>query len=153
MPRSSGNMFVNTWECRQMNTGRRNENNWKSKTKFRRLEWISGTSEVEVTGLEPATAWSQTRNATNCATPRCRKSGCKDSLFLWALQIFSKFFWYFKIFHAINYIKNHAPHILNIGYEIKKSRFSWSIGKKNLLLQPSNQNRPHEATKDYQIYY
>ena len=26
---------------------------------------------VEVTGLEPATAWSQTRNATNCATPRC----------------------------------------------------------------------------------
>ena len=25
---------------------------------------------VEVTGLEPATAWSQTRNATNCATPR-----------------------------------------------------------------------------------
>ena len=26
--------------------------------------------EVEVTGLEPATAWSQTRNATNCATPR-----------------------------------------------------------------------------------
>ncbi len=27
-------------------------------------------SMVEVTGLEPATAWSQTRNATNCATPR-----------------------------------------------------------------------------------
>lgn len=27
---------------------------------------------VEVTGLEPATAWSQTRNATNCATPRCQ---------------------------------------------------------------------------------
>lgn len=26
---------------------------------------------VEVTGLEPATAWSQTRTATNCATPRC----------------------------------------------------------------------------------
>ena len=25
---------------------------------------------VGVTGLEPATAWSQTRNATNCATPR-----------------------------------------------------------------------------------
>ena len=30
---------------------------------------------VEVTGLEPATAWSQTRNATNCATPRF--CGCK----------------------------------------------------------------------------
>ena len=28
---------------------------------------------VEVTGLEPATAWSQTRNATNCATPRYEK--------------------------------------------------------------------------------
>ena len=28
---------------------------------------------VGVTGLEPATAWSQTRNATNCATPRCNK--------------------------------------------------------------------------------
>ena len=26
--------------------------------------------KVGVTGLEPATAWSQTRNATNCATPR-----------------------------------------------------------------------------------
>ncbi len=25
---------------------------------------------VGATGLEPATAWSQTRNATNCATPR-----------------------------------------------------------------------------------
>jgi hypothetical protein len=25
---------------------------------------------VGVTGLEPATAWSQTRYATNCATPR-----------------------------------------------------------------------------------
>ena len=28
--------------------------------------------QVGVTGLEPATAWSQTRNATNCATPRCK---------------------------------------------------------------------------------
>ena len=32
---------------------------------------------VEVTGLEPATAWSQTRNATNCATPRF--CGCKGN--------------------------------------------------------------------------
>lgn len=30
-------------------------------------------NQVEVTGLEPATAWSQTRNATNCATPRCKR--------------------------------------------------------------------------------
>ena len=29
---------------------------------------------VELTGLEPATAWSQTRNATNCATPRLQDS-------------------------------------------------------------------------------
>ena len=29
---------------------------------------------VGVTGLEPATAWSQTRNATNCATPRIHLS-------------------------------------------------------------------------------
>ena len=35
---------------------------------------------VEVTGLEPATAWSQTRNATNCATPRF--CGCKGTHFL-----------------------------------------------------------------------
>ena len=28
---------------------------------------------VGATGLEPATAWSQTRNATNCATPRCNE--------------------------------------------------------------------------------
>ena len=33
--------------------------------------------KVEVTGLEPATAWSQTRNATNCATPRF--CGCKGT--------------------------------------------------------------------------
>ena len=32
-----------------------------------------------MTGLEPATAWSQTRNATNCATPRLPKSGCKGT--------------------------------------------------------------------------
>ena len=25
---------------------------------------------VEVTGIEPATSWSQTTRATNCATPR-----------------------------------------------------------------------------------
>ena len=37
-------------------------------------------SSVEVTGLEPATAWSQTRNATNCATPRF--CGCKGTHFL-----------------------------------------------------------------------
>ena len=35
---------------------------------------------VEVTGLEPATAWSQTRNATNCATPRF--AGAKVVIFL-----------------------------------------------------------------------
>ena len=29
---------------------------------------------VGVTGLEPATAWSQTRNATNCATPRIEQT-------------------------------------------------------------------------------
>ena len=40
---------------------------------------------VEVTGLEPATAWSQTRNATNCATPRF--SGCKVTKFFCTLQI------------------------------------------------------------------
>ena len=26
---------------------------------------------VGVTGFEPATSWSQTTRATNCATPRC----------------------------------------------------------------------------------
>ena len=35
---------------------------------------------VEVTGLEPATAWSQTRNATNCATPRF--CGCKGTHYI-----------------------------------------------------------------------
>ncbi len=33
---------------------------------------------VGVTGLEPATAWSQTRNATNCATPRIELLRCKS---------------------------------------------------------------------------
>ena len=36
---------------------------------------------VEVTGLEPATAWSQTRNATNCATPRFASLRKKPFLF------------------------------------------------------------------------
>ena len=35
------------------------------------------TTIVEVTGLEPATAWSQTRNATNCATPRFHFAAAK----------------------------------------------------------------------------
>lgn len=35
----------------------------RSHTRFR-------TFLVEVTGLEPAASWSQTRRATNCATPR-----------------------------------------------------------------------------------
>ena len=47
---------------------------------------------VEVTGLEPATAWSQTRNATNCATPRCLKSGCKGNHFPSPVQIFRQLF-------------------------------------------------------------
>ena len=34
---------------------------------------------VGVTGLEPATAWSQTRNATNCATPRMHLKVCSSS--------------------------------------------------------------------------
>ena len=45
---------------------------------------------VEVTGLEPATAWSQTRNATNCATPRF--CGCKGTNFFAPTQIFSQLF-------------------------------------------------------------
>ena len=44
--------------------------------------FLFAKSGVEVTGLEPATAWSQTRNATNCATPRCLKSGCKGTKYL-----------------------------------------------------------------------
>ena len=45
---------------------------------------------VGATGLEPATAWSQTRNATNCATPRF--CGCKGTHFLRPLQIFPQLF-------------------------------------------------------------
>ena len=37
---------------------------------------------VGVTGLEPATAWSQTRNATNCATPRCNFESSSRAVFL-----------------------------------------------------------------------
>ena len=38
---------------------------------------------VGATRLERATAWSQTRNATNCATPRLLpfpESDCKDTI-------------------------------------------------------------------------
>ena len=45
----------------------------KTTTKTKRLHftfYAKQSLSVEVTGLEPATAWSQTRNATNCATPR-----------------------------------------------------------------------------------
>ena len=47
---------------------------------------------VEVTGLEPATAWSQTRNATNCATPRLPESECKGTHFLRTLQTFRQIY-------------------------------------------------------------
>ncbi len=33
---------------------------------------------VEVTGIEPATSWSQTTRATNCATPRFIKLSLKE---------------------------------------------------------------------------
>ena len=40
----------------------------------RGLSLKNGRFLVEVTGLEPAASWSQTRRATNCATPRCWKN-------------------------------------------------------------------------------
>lgn len=46
---------------------RKNGQTKKSKPPMKMI-WIERI--VGVTGLEPATAWSQTRNATNCATPR-----------------------------------------------------------------------------------
>ena len=56
--------------------------------------------KVGVTGLEPATAWSQTRNATNCATPRKTLVGnlryfqmrCKGTHYFLTIQIFSGLF-------------------------------------------------------------
>ena len=44
---------------------------------------------VEVTGLEPATAWSQTRNATNCATPRSVFASAKVHI----IFLSTKFYW------------------------------------------------------------
>ncbi len=35
---------------------------------------------VGVTGFEPATSWSQTTRATNCATPRCEKPKKKEGV-------------------------------------------------------------------------
>ena len=46
---------------------------------------------VEVTGLEPATAWSQTRNATNCATPRFF-AGAKVHIFRDLCKFFRNYF-------------------------------------------------------------
>ena len=40
----------------------------------RDLSLKNGRFLVEVTGLEPAASWSQTRRATNCATPRWWKN-------------------------------------------------------------------------------
>ena len=40
---------------------------------------------VGATGFEPATPWSQTRCATNCATPRERISDSKTNLLLHAI--------------------------------------------------------------------
>lgn len=40
------------------------------KKKKTRREKTCSSYLVGVAGLEPTTAWSQTRNATNCATPR-----------------------------------------------------------------------------------
>ena len=74
---------------------------WRGRRKrMRSEEWKSPLTlcesadfmvEVEVTGLEPATAWSQTRNATNCATPRF--CGCKGTHFQRPLQIIPQFFY------------------------------------------------------------
>ena len=52
---------------------------------------------VGVTGLEPATAWSQTRNATNCATPRYKTvifcfAGAKVVIILVLPKYFELFF-------------------------------------------------------------
>ena len=47
---------------------------------------------VGATGLEPATSWSQTRCATNCATPRLPESGCKITKKYAPLQIFLQLF-------------------------------------------------------------
>ena len=46
--------------------------------------WKSGVRAerkmVGVTGFEPATSWSQTTRATNCATPRCEKPKKKEGV-------------------------------------------------------------------------
>ena len=59
---------------------------------------------VGVTGLEPATAWSQTRNATNCATPRMHlkvcsfsNAGAKVMLFFETHKHFKNFFVFISI--------------------------------------------------------
>ena len=57
---------------------------------------------VEVTGIEPATSWSQTTRATNCATPR-NKHLLKGTYLLYHKNMrFAIFFLnFFKIFITI----------------------------------------------------
>ena len=42
----------------------------------RRTKSAFGQNLVEVTGLEPAASCSQSKRATNCATPRSERSQC-----------------------------------------------------------------------------
>ena len=75
---------------------------YELKIKKRKLPYLDASSfRVGVTGLEPATAWSQTRNATNCATPRCTFSNADAKV--------QKFFDINKYFKekSGNYISNY----------------------------------------------
>ena len=65
---------------------------------------------VEVTGLEPATAWSQTRNATNCATPRF--CGCKGTKIFRDRKIITE-----QIAISLHYLTNHRMAIKNLPIE------------------------------------
>ena len=60
---------------------------------------------VGVTGLEPATAWSQTRNATNCATPRMHLKACLSSNAGAKVIVFFETAKRFKNFFHFRYIK------------------------------------------------
>ena len=53
---------------------------------------------VEVTGIEPATSWSQTTRATNCATPR-NKYLLKSTYLIYHKFIFFAIFFYHFLFN------------------------------------------------------
>lgn len=69
---------------------------------------------VEVKGLEPPTSWTQTKSATNCATPRrcgvynTHRFYCNHSIAFNVVESPAKR-WHKTVFHRVNIYTGKGP--------------------------------------------